>query len=334
MTDEVKKEIQFADGRIDYVVFGNRTSPPILVVPGFGGHLLDFSKDLHKESKLRVINSGLVDLKLHEQLDPTEWMITKQARALIEIIKAEGLSKTPVFLVGHSMGAIVISKAVELAVAEHMTCFDYEKGSRAVFLAPAGSISGRFVVGADMGLAKRFIEDQLIDALAVTIGELPKFEDLGLPKFLKPFFEKISPHKLEKAIHKAILEINEIDPHGDSLKRVIEHLRQDVIVTIREAIELLFIQIEYEKINQLGLRPKIFVYANDGVFPQDLYDFEKLEKHAEGIAIPNMGLGSIDPSSPKHPAVHGHLAPEQTHTKVATIKAVASYLSTKSKYTD
>lgn len=131
------KTVDYDGGTVDYSVVGtDGEHNPVVIVPGFTiGRLVqrNFASTLSREGSRQVIFS--------EQPDFTDKALPldNHAEALLAILQNEGLSYRPVDFVTHSMGSLIFARAAELAKERGLSAFDKDGGSRAVFIAPAGS---------------------------------------------------------------------------------------------------------------------------------------------------------------------------------------------------
>lgn len=137
---ELEKTAEYEGGKVDYSVVGEITDHnPVVLVPGFTvGRLVqrDFANTLHEEGDRQVIFSEQPNFSWKPSMKP---VVDRHAEALLAIIEKEGLGNQPVDFVTHSFGSIIFTRAAELAKERSLNCFDSVSGSRAVFIAAAGT---------------------------------------------------------------------------------------------------------------------------------------------------------------------------------------------------
>lgn len=137
---ELEKTAEYEGGKVDYSVIGETTDHnPVVLVPGFTiGRLVqrDFANTLHEEGDRQVIFSEQPNFSWKPSMKP---VVDRHAEALLAIIETEGLNEKPVDFIAHSFGAIIFTRAAELAKERGVASFNGEFGSRAVFIAPAGT---------------------------------------------------------------------------------------------------------------------------------------------------------------------------------------------------
>jgi len=137
------REVVFEGGKLTYKAIGERLSdkPVTVVLPGHGGGIASHGRLAEAiQSRLgqQTIITNLVSMDEPGSL--SEPVIDVEARGLLALLQQEGLANAPVNFVAHSMGALVVERAAEFAKATGYNCFKYERGSRTVFISPAGSI--------------------------------------------------------------------------------------------------------------------------------------------------------------------------------------------------
>lgn len=138
-----RSEVAFEAGTLTYKLIGERVpdgEPVTIVLPGHGGGIAShgrLAEAIHDRLHQQAIVTNLAQLK--HPADLSRSVLDQEAVGLIELLKNEGLTQAPINFVAHSMGALVIERAAKLAKSMGLDCFDYEKGSRTIFIAPAGT---------------------------------------------------------------------------------------------------------------------------------------------------------------------------------------------------
>ncbi|MEX2006724.1 MAG: alpha/beta hydrolase [Candidatus Saccharimonadales bacterium] len=138
---EQQKETSFDSGSVEYSVITSSDSGfnPVLIVPGFTiGRSVqrDFATELSRTGHRKVVFTEQPYLRKLQSRKP---VIDRHAEAILAIIEQEGWAERPVDFIAHSMGAIIFTRAAELAHERGYNSFDSEQGSNVVFVSPAGS---------------------------------------------------------------------------------------------------------------------------------------------------------------------------------------------------
>jgi pimeloyl-ACP methyl ester carboxylesterase len=138
-----EKSADYIGGTIEYSIVGySNNNQPVLIVPGFteGRFVLqDFAEALSEQGNCLVLfpDQPILERKQAGKMS----VIDQHANALLKIIEAENLSDQPIDIITHSFGSLIAARMAELAKEQGYSTLDSNKGSRSVFIAPAGSNS-------------------------------------------------------------------------------------------------------------------------------------------------------------------------------------------------
>ncbi len=260
-TPEQEKSIEYAGGSIDYSVIGDTDNPnPILIIPGFteGRFVMrNFASELSQVGHRKVI---FPDQPVPDKNRKSKMSIIDQhASALLEIIKSEGLSDRPLDIIAHSFGSLVAVRLAEMAKDQGLTCFESEQGSHSLFISPAGSNDKENLVR----LGGRWL------------------------KFVK---REANPTPVFSHLTRTL------DPTGEMLKAGQKNAKANLAKTLEEIIALSKKEKIYGDLGRLGLKPHIFGYANDTLYPHKVIKavMEANGKVLHGYSVPidNGGVGA------------------------------------------
>lgn len=228
-SQSVHKETDYPGGHIEYAVAGlsNEKHNPVFVVPGFTE-----GQAVLKDFAETLSEQGERQVIYPDQpeLKDKKPVLDHHAEALLAIIDNEGYGDRPVDIIAQSFGALVAVRAAELAKERGLKCLDAGQGSNSVFIAPAGS------------------------------NDKENLLYLG-GRWLKFVNREAHPIPALSTLTK------ELDPSGEFAKAGQKNVMADLPKTVKEVLELSRKESIYSKLGELGLKPHIFGYASDVMYP-------------------------------------------------------------------
>jgi pimeloyl-ACP methyl ester carboxylesterase len=254
----IQVETDYPGGEVDYAVIGSPSDihNPVVIIPGF----------TEGQTVLKRFAETLSEKGEREVIYPDQPVIKDKkpiidhhAEALLAIIENEGYGDRPVDIIAQSFGALVAVRAAELAKERGLKCLDAERGSNSVFIAPAGSNDNENL----LYLGGRWI------------------------KFVN---REAHPIPALSALTK------ELDPDGSMAKAGQKNVMASLPKTIKEVIELSRKENIYSKLGELGLKPHIFGYASDVMYPhkvvKTVLDANGYSLNGYSVPVDSGGIGA------------------------------------------
>jgi pimeloyl-ACP methyl ester carboxylesterase len=254
----VQVETDYAGGEVDYAVVGapSESHNPVFIIPGFTE-----GQEVLKNFAETLSEKGEREVIYPDQpkIKDKKPILDHHAEALLAVIDNEGYSDRPVDLVAHSFGILVAVRAAEMAKERGLKCFDSEQGSNSVFISPAGSNDKENL----LFLGGRWLRFVNREANPITA---------------------LSP--LTK----------ELDPDGSMAKAGQKNVMANLPKTLKEVAELSRKEKIYSRLGELGLKPHVFGYASDVLFPHKVIKntLEDNNGSLDGYSVPvdNGGVGA------------------------------------------
>jgi len=246
----IQAETSYPGGEVDYAVIGSPSEihNPVFIVPGF----------TEGQTVLKKFAETLNEQGQREVIYPDQPVIKDKkpildhhAEALLAIIENEGYSDRPVDIIAQSFGVLVAVRAAELAKERGLKCFDSKEGSNSVFISPAGS------------------------------NDKENLLFLG-GRWLKFVGREASPIPALSTLTK------ELDPDGSMAKAGQKNVMANLPKTLKEVIELSRKDKIYSDLGSVGLRPHVFGYASDVLFPHKVVKtvLEENGNSLNGYSVP------------------------------------------------
>lgn len=258
-SSEQSKQTEYSGGNIEYSVLKSVSDGnPVIIVPGFteGRFVLRNFAETFHELGSRTVVFPEQPTFKNESKIS---ILDQHAEALLSIINNENLDDEPVDFLAHSFGAIVVARAAELAKERGITSFDSEKGSHTVFIAPAGTNDN--------------------ENLAYLGG-----------RWLKFINSEANPVPIIN------IQTKELDPTGEMLKAGQKNATANIAKTVKEVRVLAKKERIYAGLGDAGLKPFVFGYASDRLFPHRVVEpvLSRNAVNLAGYAVPidNSGVGA------------------------------------------
>lgn len=258
-SSEQPKHIRYFGGSIEYSVLESTSEGnPVVIVPGFteGRFVLRNFAETFRGLADRTV--VFPDQPVLSEKSRIS-VLDQHAKALLAIIDNENLEDKPVDFIAHSFGAMVVARAAELATELGITSFDSEKGSHTVFIAPAGTNDRENLAY----LGGRWLEFMSSEANPVPIINI---------------------------------QTKELDPTGEMLKAGQKNATANIAKSAKEVRILAKKKRIYAGLGNAGLKPFVFGYASDRLFPHRVVE-PVLSRNADNLAgyavpIDNSGVGA------------------------------------------